>query len=87
LRRLLPVVTILVGLGAAAPASAVVLGANGKVIYTLQSPGNYDIWATQADGNGNVPLVTVAGNDQGGSWSPDGTKVVFRSDRTGGGDI
>ena len=77
----------MVGLSAAAPASAVVLGANGKILYTLQTPGNFDIWATQPDGSGNVPLITDAANDQGGSWSPDGTKIVFRSDRTGGGDI
>ena len=87
MRRLVPVVAIMVGLSAAAPASAVVLGANGKILYTLQTPGNFDIWATQPDGSGNVPLITDAANDQGGSWSPDGTKIVFRSDRTGGGDI
>ena len=87
MRRLLPVVAILVGLAAPAPASAVVLGTNGKILYTLQSPGNFDIWAIQPDGSGNVPLITDAANDQGGSWSPDGTKIVFRSDRTGGGDI
>jgi Tol biopolymer transport system component len=71
----------------AAPASAVVLGSNGKILYTLQTPGNYDIWAINPNGDGNVPLVTDAANDQGGSWSPDGTKIVFRSDRTGAGDI
>jgi Tol biopolymer transport system component len=87
LRRLFPVVAILVGLVAAAPASAVVLGTNGKILYTLQTPGNFDIWAIQPDGSGNTPLITDATNDQGGSWSPDGTKIVFRSDRTGGGDI
>jgi dipeptidyl aminopeptidase/acylaminoacyl peptidase len=75
------------GLVAAAPASAVVLGANGKILYTLQTPGNYDIWAIQPDGSGNTPLITDGTNDQGGSWSPDGTKIAFRSDRTGGGDI
>jgi TolB protein len=78
---------VLAGLVTAAPASAVVLGANGKILYTLQTTGNFDIWSINADGTGNVPLVTDAANDQGGSWSPDGTKFVFRSDRTGGGDI
>ena len=87
MRRLLPVIAALAGLVAAAPASAVVLGANGKILYTLQTPGNYDIWAIQPDGGGNVPLITDATDDQGGSWSPDGTKIVFRSDRTGAGDI
>ena len=72
---------------ATAPASAVVSGANGKILYTLQTPGNFDIWTINADGSGNVPIVTDAANDQGASWSPDGTKIVFRSDRTGAGDI
>ena len=76
-----------VGLVAAAPASAVAPGANGKLLYTLQTTGNFDIWKIESDGSGNAPLITDAANDQGGSWSPDGTKIVFRSDRTGGGDI
>src|SRR5215208_1432820 len=78
---------VAVTLIAAAPASAVTAGANGKLIYTLQTAGNFDIWTINADGSGNVPIVTDAANDQGGNWSPDGTKIVFRSDRTGGGDI
>ncbi len=78
---------IAVGLVAATPASAVVSGANGKLLYTLQTSGNFDIWTINPDGSGNAPLVTDAANDQGGSWSPDGTKIVFRSDRTGAGDI
>ncbi len=80
-------VTIVVGLVAAAPASAVAPGANGKLLYTLQTTGNFDIWTIQADGTGNAPLITDLNDDQGGSWSPDGTKIVFWSRRTGGGDI
>jgi Tol biopolymer transport system component len=80
-------VALTAGLVTAAPASAVVLGANGKLLYTLQTTGNYDIWTIGADGSGNVPIITSTANDQGGSWSPDGTKIVFRSDRTGAGDI
>jgi len=80
-------IAIAVGLVAAAPASAVAPGANGKLLYTLQTPGNFDIWTINADGSGNTPVVTDATSDQGGSWSPDGTKIAFRSDRTGAGDI
>ena len=80
-------VALAAGLVTAAPASAVVLGANGKLLYTLQTTGNYDIWTIGADGSGNTPIITSTANDQGGSWSPDGTKIVFRSDRTGAGDI
>ncbi len=76
-----------VGLVAAAPASAVAPGANGKLLYTLQTTGNFDIWKIESDGSGNAPLITDVNNDQGGSWSPDGTKIVFWSNRTGAGDI
>jgi len=79
--------SVVVFFAAAAPSSAVVSGANGKLIYTLQTIGNFDIWAINPDGTGNAPLIADAANDQGASWSPDGTKIVFRSDRTGAGDI
>ena len=87
LRKALIVGTLAAGLLAAAPASGVAPGANGRLLYTLQTTGNYDIWTIEADGSGNTPLITDAANDQGGSWSPDGTKIVFRSNRTGAGDI
>lgn len=80
-------VALAIGVAAATPASAVAPGANGKLLYTLQTVGNYDIWTVGADGSANTPIVTDSADDQGGSWSPDGTKIVFRSDRTGAGDI
>jgi Tol biopolymer transport system component len=86
-RKALLAVALAVGLVAATPAHAVVLGANGKLLYTLQTPGNFDIWTINPDGSGNTPIITDSASDQGGSWSPDGTKIVFRSDRTGAGDI
>ncbi len=87
MRRTASLIAVAVALVAASPAPAVVSGANGKIIYTLQTPGNFDIWTINPDGSGNAPLITGAGGDQGGSWSPNGTKIVFRSDRTGAGDI
>jgi dipeptidyl aminopeptidase/acylaminoacyl peptidase len=86
-RKAVFAVAVVAILLAAAPASAVVSGSNGKILYTLQTPGNFDIWTVKADGSDNAPIVTDAANDQGGAWSPDGTKIAFRSDRTGGGDI
>ena len=87
MKRIVLAVAVTTGLVATAPAYAVAPGANGKLLYTLQTLGNYDIWTIGADGSGNTPIVTDAADDQGGSWSPDGTKIVFRSDRTGAGDI
>jgi TolB protein len=86
-KALVAVGVVISTLAAAAPASAVAPGDNGKLLYTLQSGGNFDIWTVNADGSGNTPIITDALNDQGGSWSPDGAKIVFRSTRTGAGDI
>jgi hypothetical protein len=38
--KALLVVAVALGLVAAAPASAVAPGSNGKLLYTLQTPGN-----------------------------------------------
>jgi Tol biopolymer transport system component len=59
------------------PASATVPGANGKIAYTR---GNA-IWTMNADGSGQTPLsspfVTFHHEPP---WSPDGTKILFRTD-------
>jgi tol-pal system beta propeller repeat protein TolB len=49
--------------------------------YTGAVPG-VEIWTMNADGSGAVQL-TVGGGNFFPSWSPDGTKIVFVSNRTG----
>jgi Tol biopolymer transport system component len=44
---------------------------------------NYEIFSINADGTGRVRLTDVEGIDWNPAWSPDGTQIVFRSDRTG----
>jgi TolB protein len=39
------------------------------------------------DGTGQVNLTNSAGNDDQPAWSPDGTKLAFRSDRDGNSEI
>jgi len=49
------------------------------------SDGNLDIWLQQVDGRQPIRLTDDPADDSDPSISPDGTKVVFRSERAGGG--
>jgi dipeptidyl aminopeptidase/acylaminoacyl peptidase len=46
--------------------------------------GNTDIYRVSAGGGTPVRLTNAPGIDVGGSYSPDGSKIVFESDRSGG---
>jgi len=46
-----------------------------------------EIWRVRADGTGLTNLTNDAGGDFAPSWSPDGTKILFVSDRDGDADI
>lgn len=43
----------------------------------------YDLWTAGADGSGLTNLTNAPGVDTDGKWSPDGSKIVFSSNRTG----
>jgi uncharacterized repeat protein (TIGR01451 family) len=42
---------------------------------------NKEVYVMNADGSSQVRLTNNMGNDESPVWSPDGTKIVFRSDR------
>jgi Tol biopolymer transport system component len=42
---------------------------------------NKEIYVMNADGSSQVRLTNIMGNDDSPVWSPDGTKIAFRSDR------
>ena len=44
---------------------------------------NYEIFSANSDGSGLLRLTNVPGIDWNPAWSPDGTQIAFRSDRTG----
>jgi Tol biopolymer transport system component len=54
--------------------------ANGKIAF--QSEG--DIWTMNPDGTDQIQLTSWFGYEQEPSWSPDGTKIAFARDVTGG---
>lgn len=58
---------------------------DGKwILYSMAIAGNTDIYKISAAGGGTPQKLTDSpGLDVGGSFSPDGTKIVFESDRSG----
>jgi len=56
----------------------------GDVPSTTDNP---DIFVVNADGTGQVRLTTHSGRDWLPVWSPDGSKILFLSDRDGPGEI
>lgn len=45
------------------------------------SAAGWDLFVVNADGSGLQRLTNDPGQDTGASWSPDGTRIVYQSDR------
>jgi TolB protein len=58
---------------------------DGKtVLFSMSVSGNIDLYKVAAAGGGTpVRLTNAPGIDTGGSYSPDGSKIAFESDRSG----
>lgn len=56
----------------------------GRIVF---SDDINDIWMMNADGSGLTQLTTDPGHDFDPAWSPDGKRIVFRSERDGNNEI
>jgi hypothetical protein len=59
----------------AAPAKAALPGANGKLAFSSDRDGGYDVYVAKPDGTG-VTRIARAGDDSDPAWSPDGQRLA-----------
>ncbi|MEE8422722.1 MAG: protein kinase [Dehalococcoidia bacterium] len=56
----------------------------GRLLFNSERDGNLEIYVMNADGSGEIQRLTDnPGKDGDPSWSPDGSKIVFETDRHG----
>ena len=65
-----------------APAGAVILGANGRVVFASDRSGSMQVYSMRGDGSA-VTQLTTNGNNSQPAVSGDGQKIAFISDRNG----
>jgi len=65
------------------PASA----GDERILYVVFAGGSSDIFVMNADGSGVTRLTTNPAYDNYPAWSPDGTRIVFQSQRDGNDQI
>src|SRR4051794_4620237 len=59
-------------------------GANGKIAFSSNRDGDYEVYVMNADGASVSQLTHNSAGDFQPAWSPDGAKIAFTSDRDPG---
>ena len=60
---------------------------SGKIIFSSDRGGNFDIYTMHLDGSNLVQLTNDEGFDGQPAYSPDGKSIIFISNRSGNNDI
>ena len=60
-----------------------------RIVFSrvFPQPGQLGLFIAAADGSGERPLITPADLDYDAAWAPDGTSIVFTSERNGSADL
>src|SRR5689334_14962764 len=69
------------------PASAALPGQNGKLVFESFRDGKTAIFTALPDGSGASRLTNAQADDGSPSWSANGGKIAFTSDRDGNAEI
>jgi Tol biopolymer transport system component len=76
-------VVIIVGVAGTKPAEAAFPGKNGRLAFTSDRDGDFEVFTMRPDGSDVKQLTKNKAVDAPMDWSPDGKKLVFVSDRDG----
>ena len=86
MRRTLPILLLALALGSAAPAASA--ATNGRLVVAIDRPDQlYEIWTMNAGGSDRLRLTDNDAVEDHPTYSPDGTKIAFDSERDGDSDI
>lgn len=59
----------------------------GKIAFSSDRDGNFEIYTMDADGGGQTRLTEDPGEDHSPAWSSDGSRIAFVSTRDGNAEI
>lgn len=69
------------------PGGSKIAFTSNQAVNGIPWDGNWDVYTMNPDGSGVTNLTNSPSYDFGATWSPDGTRIAFDSDRTGNHEI